>query len=72
VAALDEAAEAREAERRLGRRVRFAIFSASSFALIALWGTAKRQRVNSSRAAFVPVTSFAGMETRFAMTPFSD
>lgn len=64
MAALDEAAEAREAERRLGRRVRFAAFSASSFAWIALCGTANNRRVNASRAAALPLISLAGMEVR--------
>jgi hypothetical protein len=62
LARLDGETEAREAERL--ECVRFPVFSALSFALIALWGTARIWRTKVSRAAVVPTTSLAGMDGR--------
>jgi hypothetical protein len=63
VACLDEAREAREAE---GLGVRFAFFSASSFALISECGTAINRRMKLMRLAEFPVTVFAGSFGTFA------
>lgn len=61
---MGEAAETRGAERL--ERVRFAAFSASSLAFIALCGTESIRRVNSLNAAELPTISLAGTDGRFA------